>query len=243
MTQFELFICYSDPSQLERAENLSKKLNLPLKNNAAYCLYVSQDKLSLNIKGFAPLSVDFTDGSLKKRLDEGKKQGLVRACKPRKGMQIIDVTAGWGHDAALLAGFGAEVFMIERNPVMAVLLEDGLRRVLEMGELQLSLLHADSMNYLKTLKRSSYPEVIYMDPMHPKRTKSALVKKEMQSLQQLIGCDEDAQQLLQIARHRVKERVVVKWPQKIRSLMKPDYSIPGKTVRFDVYCTSAGTEE
>ena len=36
------------------------------------------------------------------------------------------------------------------------------------------------------------PDVVYLDPMYPHKTKSALVKKEMRVFQSLVGADEDA---------------------------------------------------
>ena len=77
--------------------------------------------------------------------------------------------------------------------------------------------------------------MIYIDPMHPLRQKSALVKKDMQALQQLIGADEDAYELIQLAIARARQRVVVKWPQHLQPLLPPTLNICGKTVRFDVY--------
>ena len=71
--------------------------------------------------------------------------------------------------------------------------------------------------------------------MHPERQKSALVKKDMQALQQIIGADDDAEKLIKLAITRTKNRVVVKWPQRLAPLIKPNYSLNGKTVRFDVY--------
>ena len=71
--------------------------------------------------------------------------------------------------------------------------------------------------------------------MHPTRQKSALVKKDMQALQQLLGADDDVCALLALAIKRAKHRVVVKWPQRLPALLDPDLSVPGKTVRFDIY--------
>jgi len=71
--------------------------------------------------------------------------------------------------------------------------------------------------------------------MHPLRQKDALVKKELQVLQQLIGPDEDILLLLHRARKKVKRAVVMKWPQHLPSLEKPARSVNGKTVRFDIY--------
>ncbi|HBI22589.1 MAG TPA: SAM-dependent methyltransferase [Legionella sp.] len=198
-------------------------------------LCIIDGTLALQIPGFLPLSVDFSRQTVQKRRDAGKKQGLVRACKPMQGMRIIDATAGWGRDAAVLAGFGADVLMLERQPMMAALLADGLARRSDNDHFKLSLLHTDAKHYLMTLTKAAYPDVIYIDPMHPTRQKSALVKKDMQALQQLLGADDDVCALLQLALKRTRHRVVVKWPQRLPALIDPDLSVPGKTVRFDIY--------
>lgn len=204
-------------------------------------LSMLEGKLVLLQDQFSPLFIDFQAASLQKRRDAGKKQGLVRACKPAKGLRILDATAGWGRDAAILASFGANVLMIERQPIMVALLEDALRRLAETSStLALSLLAMDAKHYLQNLSEpANYPDVIYIDPMHPTRQKSALVKKDMQALQQIIGADEDAFELIQLAIKRARLRVVVKWPQRLPPLLPPSHSIQGKTIRFDVYCVGA----
>lgn len=197
-------------------------------------LSVTPEKLVLLVEGSGPLCVDFNSKSLLRRRAAGKSQGLIRACNPREGLRIVDATAGWGRDAALLASFGATVVMIERQPIMAALLADGLSR-LQDSPLKLSLVERDAIDYLKNLSSDFLPDVIYIDPMHPVRQKSALVKKDMQALQQLIGADQDALALIQQALSSARQRVVVKWPQRLPPLIKPTYCIEGKTVRFDVY--------
>jgi 16S rRNA (guanine1516-N2)-methyltransferase len=195
----------------------------------------------LKFDDFSPLYADFSTKTWQKRRDAGKKQGLVRACKPGPAVQIIDTTAGWGRDAAVLASFGAKVLMLERNPVMARLLADALERQDEHSKevLKLQLCHLDAFDYLQSLPHTNYPDVIYLDPMHPERQKSALAKKEIQVLQQLIGRDEDALPLLKLAKTKALKRVVVKWPQYVTPLLTPTTSILGKTVRFDIYMERA----
>ena len=223
-----------------RAKIVAEHFNLPLDNQHLPRLCVTTDKLVLLLDHFSPLFVDFNPKLWQRRRDEGKKQGLVRACKPAKGIRILDATAGWGRDAAVLASFGAEVLMLEREPIMAALLEDGLNRLAlqSTDTMALSLLPIDAKHYLETLSAVDYPDVIYIDPMHPLRQKSALVKKDMQALQQLIGADTDALDLIQLAITKAKQRVVVKWPQRLAALLRPDNSINGKTVRFDIYMIS-----
>lgn len=234
---FPLAVGFDDDVLRTKAEALARDLNLPLDKQQLPRLEVTKDKLVLLIQGYAPLFVDFHSRSLMHRKKEGKAQGIVRACRPAEGLRILDATAGWGRDAAILASFGAEVIMLERQPVMCALLSDALSRLegLMTSRLKLSLVCSDTKTYLQQLSPEHFPDVIYIDPMHPTRQKSALVKKDMQVLQQLIGVDEDAYSLLQQALVSVRKHVVLKWPQRLPPLLAPNYSIPGKTVRFDVY--------
>ena len=235
------YLGYESDELEARAIQLATTLNLSLKKDCPTGLFLTSDGLCLKMHDFNLLSADFRSSSWSKRKAEGKKQGIVRACKPGAQVKIIDTTAGWGRDSAVLASFGAEVLMIERNKVMAALLEDALGRrdSSEQEKMKLSLHQGDALEYLESLSSENYPDVIYIDPMHPTRSKSALVKKDMQVLQELIGSDDDALELLKIAIQRAKKRVVVKWPQKVESLLPTSSSIEGKTVRFDIYTPSA----
>lgn len=228
---------YASEILRDDAQLLAEQLNFTLDKDANLCLFLTSEKLTLKLPHFSPLFADFSAASWNKRKSEGKKQGLVRACKPATGLKIIDATAGWGRDAAILASFGAEVLMLERHPIMAALLTDALahRDELDKQQMRLSLKRSDAYSYLNNLSKDEYPDVIYIDPMHPERNKSALVKKDMQALQQMIGVDDDALELIKLAVSRVKQKVVVKWPQKVKSLLAANSCIEGKTVRFDIY--------
>lgn len=228
---------YATEALRQKAELLAKDLDFIVDKDACPCLYVDEKQLALKMPNFLPMSADFSALTWAKRASEGKKQGLVKAVKPAKGVKIIDATAGWGRDAAVLASLGAEVLMLERHAVMAALLEDALLHQSDKDRelLQLSLWKGSAHAFLSQLEPQAYPDVIYIDPMHPERNKSALVKKDLQALQQMIGADEDAADLITLARARVRQRVIVKWPQKAKPLLTPDASIEGKTVRFDIY--------
>lgn len=236
----QLTVAYDDEAQYSKACELAERLHLPLSNESGQQLVVTADKLVLKINSFSPLYADFTLKSWQKRRDSGKQQGLVRACKPKSGMTILDVTAGWGRDAAVLSSFGAKVVMLERHPVIAALLEDALIHRDERSKevLKLSLIPMNAIDYLQHLKEEDYPELIYIDPMHPVRQKTALVKKELQALQTLICPDEDALSLINLAVKRATQKVVVKWPQQLPPLVQPSQCVDGKTVRFDIYVVS-----
>ena len=232
-----IYIGFETQAEFTVAQQLATKFNFELDQNHLPRLQVCNNKLVLLAEKMAPMWVDLCSQTWQHRRDAGKKQGLVRACKPKAGMKIFDVTAGWGRDAAILASFGATVRMIERQPLMAALLQDGLLRATSESNstMSLELIYADAKDYLANLSPTEYPDVIYIDPMHPTRQKSALVKKDMQLLQQLIGVDDDVNALIELSINRTLGRVVVKWPQNLPPLCKPIHSVPGKTVRFDIF--------
>ena len=160
---------------------------------------------------------------------------------------VLDATAGLGGDAFVLASLGCTVTMVERVPEVHALLTDGLRVAHEWGSAndqslvailkRMTLVESDAAIYMQTLEDAKKPEVVYLDPMFPLRTKSAQVKKEMQVFHQLIGTDVDADLLLQIAQKCAQKRVVVKRPRIAPFLagLEPNYTLEGKTNRYDVY--------
>jgi len=227
------------PSQEARAKQIALDLGVPFdeESDANITLCVSEQGLALQFSGQKPIAPDFQWERWKQRRQEGGKQALIKACKPKPGMCIIDATAGWGRDSALLASFGAKLSMLERSTVMQTLLQDALQRQDSVSQqrLNLSLIKTDAIAYLSELSTEEAPELIYLDPMHPEREKSALVKQDLQLLQDLIGQDRDVSQLLQQARRVAKSKVVLKWPAKKPFPVEPQYCIRGKTIQYGCY--------
>lgn len=209
-----------------------------------YQLTTINNQLSLideSLPNCHPLSVDFLAGANAHRAQfgGGKNQPLSKACglNKHKGLTIIDVTAGLGRDAYVLASLGASVIAIERNPTIAALLKDGLARAQAAGDenaARITLVEGNAAVIIPTLEA---PDIIYCDPMYPHRDKSALVKKDMRLLRCVVGDDEDADHLFEIARQAAKRRVVVKRPRHAPTLshQQPNYQLMGKSSRFDVF--------
>ena len=197
----------------------------------------------------APVFIDFLSGKTAYRRKYGHAGGeaISKAIGIKKGNRpnVVDATAGWGRDAFVLATMGCRVHMIERSKVIAALLEDGLRRAEQdekIGPLikeKISLTCGESHKELCNLPFE--PEVIYLDPMFPHKKKSALVKKEMRILQEVVGQDDDADVLLKVALTIATNRVVVKHPDYAGFLgeLKPTTSIKTKKHRFDIYLINA----
>ncbi len=194
-----------------------------------------------------PPRVDFAGGAVGYRFRRGGERGhpLVRAAGIRKDRipSIVDATAGLGRDAFLLASAGAMVTLFERSAEVHTLLKDGLARAAaESGELaevvgRMTLIHGDARHHLPELT----PDVVIVDPMHPPRRNTALVKQEMRQLSAIVGADEDADELMRIALASARERVVLKWPLRAAPLLdapKPSHQFTGKTVRYEVFVTA-----
>ena len=134
--------------------------------------------------------------------------------------------------------------LIERSPILGAMLADGLRRGMEdevVGKIirdRLSLFVADTREVL--VRFSKQPSTIYLDPMYPKREASALNKKEMRILRELVGDDVDGPSLLESALEHAANRVVVKRPKGAPMLAghRPSHQIFMKNSRFDVYMVS-----
>ena len=165
---------------------------------------------------------------------------LVKAAKV-KGVaapMAVDCTAGFGEDSFLLAAAGFTVTLFEKDQVIAALLADALERAAANEALapiaaRMTLVPGDSIAGLAELDFS--PDVVYLDPMFPARTKSAAVKKKFQLLHHLEAPCDDEEELLAAALATRPRKVVIKRPVKGALLagVKPSYSVAGKAVRYD----------
>lgn len=198
-------------------------------------LYLEGDGLSIH--------GDYT--KLVKRLKPQRvcEELLVKAVKIKdfKGrLNVVDATAGLGEDSLILAAAGFRVMLIERDGTIFKLLEDTVKRARSCRELEetvsrMTLVEGDSKEILAKLSDS--PDVVFLDPMFPKRDKSGLIKKKFQLIQSLEApCDEE-EALLNAAISAGPRKVVVKRPKNGPNLAgkKPSYSLMGNAIRYDVY--------
>lgn len=236
---------YSDEED-SYLSGLAAQLQIPLLYSRSddYDFYLLKINESLYLQNLdTRFCIDFSSGEMNYRREHGggKNQAIGRAIglKKLKAVKVLDATAGLGGDAFVLACLGCEVTLIERSPIVAALLKDGLSRGLlddNISEIihRMVLVNDDAEEYF--LKLKDKPDVIYLDPMYPHRKKSAKVKKEMQILQSLLGHVEN-DQLLEAALKTAGKRVVVKRPKGAEFLgnLAPSHSIESKKTRYDVY--------
>jgi 16S rRNA (guanine1516-N2)-methyltransferase len=225
--------CLSYEAELSsEAMALAQRYGFVINNITYPRLHLTHDYLALLKDAQSkPIYPDFT---CKINMPRYVNHDLVRACKPKAGMRIIDATAGLGRDALILARFGAAVLMLERNLKVYAMLEHALAHAQKLHG-SLSLIFTDTKQYLAALKACDYPDVIYLDPMHPPRHNTALVKNNMQALQALIGPDADIVELLNLSRDIATMRTVLKWPKTAELPAGSKHVFSGKTINFAVY--------
>ncbi|MCX8959466.1 16S rRNA (guanine(1516)-N(2))-methyltransferase RsmJ [Erwinia psidii] len=243
-------ICFIDESGVgdDALSVLATRWQLHHNDLAPIALVMTHTHLELRKRDEPKLGgifVDFVEGAMahRRRFGGGRGEAVAKAVGIKGSYlpEVVDATAGLGRDAFVLASLGCRVTMLERHPVVAALLDDGLQRGYQDVEIggwlreRLTLVHTSSLAALSEI--SNKPDVVYLDPMYPHKQKRALVKKEMRVFQALVGADADADDLLTPARKLAKKRVVVK---------RPDYAPPlagvvtqsaviTKSHRFDIY--------
>lgn len=253
MTRPLVALAAERPGLDQALEQLGRTLQLPISRDdadkAELLLVLTSERLQLldrRAPRQGPVYVDFVSGSSdhRRRFGGGRGQPLARAIGLKKGFNplVLDATAGLGRDAFVLASLGCEIIMLERAPVVAALLQNGLERALTDPQTRSiasrMLLHCgDTVDFLTNLDPSERPDVIYLDPMYPARRKSALVKKEMRLLQRLLGEESDSAALLSTARRYAGQRVVVKRPAGAEWVggESPTMVIESPNTRYDVY--------
>ncbi len=249
-----LSVSYTQNSQKSAAQAFAGEYELPCqppgKVSTKLCLNFDELGLQLlDLQNKMTLQVDFIGGSLghRRKYGGGKGQTIARAVGIKQGKpmpEVLDATAGLGKDSYVLACLGCSITMLERSPVVAALLRDGIDRASlnidfqEIIDRGFSLKQSDALSYIEMLDDEHKPDVIYLDPMYPERKKSASVKKNMQLLQQLLGQDMDTHNVLSAALQKAKQRVVVKRPKGAPVLdfeVRPTLHYESKSTRYDVY--------
>jgi len=252
-------VAYSDTIDKDRCKLIAKKWHLNYIGDVAsagkhasldFLLQLNHQILEL-IKLDEPklsgINVNLVDGAMahRRKFGGGRGQDIAKAIGLKHGFtpHVLDATAGLGRDAFVLASLGCHVTLMERMPVVAALLDDGLERarlnagVSEIAQ-RMQLIYASS---IENMALTEQVDIVYLDPMYPHRDKSAAVKKEMRVFQSLVGEDLDADALLSPALALAKYRVVVKRPSYAPPLnnQTPTTSINMKKNRFDVYVNKA----
>ncbi len=191
-------------------------------------------------------NLSFVQALAKLKSFPAAKQGAFNQALGKKTQTVLDVTGGWGGDAMLMATQGYAVHVMERNPLMALLLSDAFNRLAAVAGEFNDVFITPTVHFANSIEavQAVFNDLeaahccAYLDPMFPpKRKKSAAVNKHMQLLQALVGQDVDAPQLLQSVLACGVKRAAVKRPDYAQPLLdQPSQQFSSKLVHYDVYC-------
>ncbi|MCA9398522.1 MAG: class I SAM-dependent methyltransferase [Candidatus Omnitrophica bacterium] len=248
MDDIPLLLSDTYPEEVQQLQTKWHFKVCSVEEKTTYALQVEEGRLQLicpQDRGFKPFYVDFSSDVLnyRRKFGGGRRQSIAKAVGLKKGAmpRVLDTTAGFGRDAFILASLGCRVHMLERNPVVAALLEDGLKRASLDSEMETWISQRLSLSCQDILQDQSglpfSPDVIYLDPMYPPKTKAALVKKDMQILQALVREKTDVDDLFQTVFNMAQDRIVIKRPDYAPyvAAREPDTAIKTKSHRFDIY--------
>lgn len=177
---------------------------------------------------------------IRRRLRQGHRSTLARACGAAPGVRVHDAFAGWGTDGLVLAALGCTVHMSELSPQVFRLLRRRLSQESpgqpeDAGRQRRGGRITSALEDARTRWRQPGAfDVVYLDPMFPAHPKTALPGKHMQLLASLAAPVENLDAALDAAL-RVGARVVVKRRAGAKALRPPDWQARGSSVRFDVY--------
>ena len=186
----------------------------------------------------------FISGPIARRASQTN-QLLLKACnnKQRNINRVLDLTAGWGVDAYILARHGQAVTLLEQNELVHAIVTQSLTQLAANSATadiaaRMVIEQIEAKQFLQSQCEPEF-DCIYLDPMFPAHKSSAKPAKEMQILQALTD-NRNIEACFELALARARKRVVVKRAAKAAPLgpHKPDLVQRARTIRFDVYLTA-----
>lgn len=240
--QSDVVVCVKKNGDRDLAGSLARKLDVSICDEVGSELTVLFDGKGVSLVGYGLSYQGDFDGMIH-RVTEGRLQHemLSRVAKTdEKSVKAIDATAGMGEDSFLIAALGYNVTLYEQNPIIAVLLKDAIRRakrnpIIKDIASRMTVINGDSVELMP--KSMDTIDLIYLDPMFPKRQKSGLINKKLQLIQKLEPPCTAEEELFDAAIKANPKKIVVKRPLKSPCLdnRAPNYMLKGKAIRYDCY--------
>lgn len=156
---------------------------------------------------------------------------LARAIGLYQGIKVLDATAGLGRDAFTLAVLKADIFAIEKHPLLAFMLMYAAK---DMANIKVK-----NTNYANVVGIESW-DCIYFDFMFAKKSRTAKANQGMELIASLAEPEILSEEIWFKAIQTCK-KVVVKRPKSQKVLpiacanLKPNHTISTKNISFDVF--------
>ena len=225
-------------SSKKRADELSKKYNIPLINSKSTKSYISMDKKSILHFENNKLENSFIAGRFSTRIKQYQSETLLKkAVGWQSSVQkhILDATGGLGHDSFILALLGQKITLLEKNTGLCILIEEALNNLPNLSYFNdaknnISVINNDSRAFLSSAENF---DVIYVDPMFNSKKKLKRTK-QMQFLDNYLEEYDDPS--VEFYKSNFKRLVIKKELRAAPSIKDCSaISFKGSSVRYDVY--------
>ena len=149
---------------------------------------------------------------------------------PIKNSTILDCTAGLGRDGVLLSKLGHDVTMIEKNPILIIMLNNYLSRA---KDIKARLLYGDSLSYIRIAKKKF--DYMYIDFMFEKKNNAKPSKYDL-FLRSINYNENNKLNFIEEMINYCKKRVIVKEPIKSKSgIIDCDFEIKTKLIKYKIF--------
>jgi 16S rRNA (guanine1516-N2)-methyltransferase len=223
---------------LKDGEKIAPEFDLPGTNatfewiNGQYWLHSDDPKekpIGIDVDNILGRHVEFFRKSSVQRELFARAIGIKGSFKPK----VLDLTGGLLGDSLLFLAAGCEVTAIERNPVVAFLIESALKNARHP---LLENFHFQAGESAKILSQRPQVDVIFFDPMFEDANQKSAPKKEMRIFRNLLSGDTDAEAVLSLSLASGVKRIVVKRPRLSQTLGSGSpLRMEGKSTRYDIY--------
>ena len=186
-----------------------------------------------------------------KRILRGEKDPLIEAAQLQPGDSFLDCTLGLGSDAitaSCATGPNGKVVGIEKNPITALLVREGLNTwqtgVAEVDEAmkRMSVISGDSIEQLKRLPDRSF-DIVYFDPMFEETIQESA---SIAPLRHVAEHHFDHEMAIQEAMRVARKRVVLKDHWKSTRFTADSYQfqvVKRKTAQFHYGYITIGEDQ
>ena len=149
---------------------------------------------------------------------------------PIKNSTILDCTAGLGRDGLLLSKLGYDVTMIEKNPILILMLNNYLSRT---KDVKARLLYGDSLSFIRITKKKF--DYIYIDFMFEKKNNAKPSKYDL-FLRSINYNENNKLNFIEEMINYCKKRIIVKEPIKSKSkIIDCDFEIKTKLIKYKIF--------
>lgn len=216
--------------------NLFKEIDF--KKDEIFTLTFKDNVLSILYSNQKPICVDFSDPQVNRQFTKTSRKDM--ACKAlglkQNQKYLIDLTAGFGKDSFIVSKYFQRVTWVERNPVMYLLLEDGLRRLKESdfeNADKFELYFGEADEFLRTLKSNQEPTLYFDFMFSVKKSKS---NKEMFFLKNMTQNETSLQidEYLNLALQIPPVRIALK-AKEYQGHLKTKHIYEGSTISYFIF--------